>query len=244
MKCPVCRGLRYVKAHRRRRGWSRFEWCGECGGKGNNPMARKRRTKAHRGGSYSVYRKVGRHWKKMHGGDSKAGAEQVRYSTWQARGGQFVVRKDKRRAHKNPYAVYRKEHKRWTKMHTLPTKRLAKTQAKRLKHLLDYAWGTSHRYVVRKVKSPKIAAWWKEQKASVRRMAHKNPSLQAYGERFVFHGEVIRPGDRVTITKRGHKRTGRVVMSFPTHVVLNMGGPHGTPEVAGFANILSFRKGK
>lgn len=49
----------------------------------------------------------------------------------------------------------------------------------------------------------------------------------------------LRPGDRVTIrTPQGQERTGRVVMTFPEHVVLNMGGAHGTPGIANERNFV------
>lgn len=51
-----------------------------------------------------------------------------------------------------------------------------------------------------------------------------------------------RPGDRVTIrTPHGSTRTGRVVMCFPHHLVLNGGGKHGTPLVADASNFVSIR---
>lgn len=54
--------------------------------------------------------------------------------------------------------------------------------------------------------------------------------------------EAARPGDRVTITTpQGQKRTGRVVMNERTHLVLNLGGRHGTPGVATARNIVSLR---
>lgn len=49
----------------------------------------------------------------------------------------------------------------------------------------------------------------------------------------------ISPGQRVTIAGRhGQTQTGRVVMVFPTHCVLNLGGAHGTPAVASDQNIV------
>lgn len=51
-----------------------------------------------------------------------------------------------------------------------------------------------------------------------------------------------RPGDRVTIaTPQGNKRTGRVTLAYSTHLVLNLGGKHGTPGVATADNIVSLR---
>lgn len=45
--------------------------------------------------------------------------------------------------------------------------------------------------------------------------------------------DTIRPGDRVTIVNRfGQERSGRAVMRGPYGWVLNMGGPHGTPDIA------------
>lgn len=39
-----------------------------------------------------------------------------------------------------------------------------------------------------------------------------------------------KPGDRVTIaTPHGQQLTGRMVMRGPAGLVLNLGGPHGTP---------------
>ena len=50
----------------------------------------------------------------------------------------------------------------------------------------------------------------------------------------------IKVRDRVTIkNQHGQERTGRVVMTFPTHVVLNLGGAHGTPGVANERNIVA-----
>jgi hypothetical protein len=51
-----------------------------------------------------------------------------------------------------------------------------------------------------------------------------------------FHRGVIfgfaKPGAKAAIeTTHGQILTGRVVMSFPTHAVLNMGGRHGTPGI-------------
>jgi hypothetical protein len=57
----------------------------------------------------------------------------------------------------------------------------------------------------------------------------------------------IRPGDRVTMlvpAGRGRdgqeyaQRSGRVVMVFPTHVVLNLGGRFGTPGVCDEHNYV------
>jgi len=59
--------------------------------------------------------------------------------------------------------------------------------------------------------------------------------------------EFIRPGDRVTIAVPGGigrggqeytRRTGRAVMRGPYGWVLNLGGRHGTPGVAGEDNII------
>jgi hypothetical protein len=64
----------------------------------------------------------------------------------------------------------------------------------------------------------------------------------------------IKPGDRVTILVPGGlnldgsvdytERTGRAVMRGPAGWVLNMGGPHGRPEVATPKNIVRVKKGK
>lgn len=58
--------------------------------------------------------------------------------------------------------------------------------------------------------------------------------------------DVIRHGDRVTITNRfGQERGGRAVMRGPHGWVLNMGGTHGTPAVATDHNIVRVaRQGK
>lgn len=61
----------------------------------------------------------------------------------------------------------------------------------------------------------------------------------------------IRPGDAVTVKlpagigRHGidyQEKTGRAVLCFPTHAVLNMGGRHGTPAVATPDNIIEVRK--
>ena len=52
----------------------------------------------------------------------------------------------------------------------------------------------------------------------------------------------IRPGARVTIvTPHGSKLSGRCVMKFPTHAVLNLGGAHGTPGIADESNTVSVK---
>jgi hypothetical protein len=57
--------------------------------------------------------------------------------------------------------------------------------------------------------------------------------------------DAIRPGDRVVIVDRfGAKRSGRCVMKFPEHAVLNMGGPHGTPGIASPENVVEVKKAK
>lgn len=49
----------------------------------------------------------------------------------------------------------------------------------------------------------------------------------------------VRPGDRVTIrTPQGQECTGKVVMTFPAHCVMNMGGRHGRPGVATATNVV------
>lgn len=65
-------------------------------------------------------------------------------------------------------------------------------------------------------------------------------------ERFFWNGGDVRAGDFVTMrTPHGTEVTGRVVMSFSTHVVLNIGGKHGTPKLADHSNILTVvRKGR
>lgn len=55
----------------------------------------------------------------------------------------------------------------------------------------------------------------------------------------------IRPGDTVTIvTRNGVQRKGRAVMVCATHVVLNSGGPHGTPLIADDSNTIKVTKSK
>jgi hypothetical protein len=50
------------------------------------------------------------------------------------------------------------------------------------------------------------------------------------------------PRDRVTIrTPHGQELTGRVVMVFEEHAVLNLGGRHGTPGVATEENTVRVR---
>ena len=48
-----------------------------------------------------------------------------------------------------------------------------------------------------------------------------------------------RVGDRVTFRDRfGRDRTGRVVFAEPAHLVLNMGGAHGTPQVVRYDQVV------
>lgn len=55
---------------------------------------------------------------------------------------------------------------------------------------------------------------------------------------------LARPQDRVTyLTADGKRRTAPVVMAFPTHLVCNVGGPHGTPQVVVEHTIVSIRRG-
>lgn len=55
----------------------------------------------------------------------------------------------------------------------------------------------------------------------------------------------VRPGDRVTIvTPQGQQRSGKCVMKFPTHAVLNLGGKHGIPGIANARNIVSVKKAR
>lgn len=62
-------------------------------------------------------------------------------------------------------------------------------------------------------------------------------------ERNSFQGG--RPGDRVKIRNaQGQILSGRVVMAFASHLVLNMGGPHGRPGVADERNFVSLSKAK
>ena len=50
----------------------------------------------------------------------------------------------------------------------------------------------------------------------------------------------IAPGSTVHYsTPQGQRGKGRVVMSLPTHLVLNCGGPHGTPGLVDDANYIS-----
>jgi hypothetical protein len=50
----------------------------------------------------------------------------------------------------------------------------------------------------------------------------------------------IKPGDRVhVLTPQGGVRAGRAVLCYTGHVVLNAGGPHGTPVVADAVNVLA-----
>ena len=52
----------------------------------------------------------------------------------------------------------------------------------------------------------------------------------------------IKPGYRVSIVNRfGQVRTGRAVMRGPAGWVLNMRGPHGTPEIATAENTVRVR---
>jgi hypothetical protein len=53
----------------------------------------------------------------------------------------------------------------------------------------------------------------------------------------------VSPGDRVYVKDRfGVTKSGRAVMTFPSHAVLNMGGKHGTPQVADDGNIVKVVK--
>lgn len=55
----------------------------------------------------------------------------------------------------------------------------------------------------------------------------------------------IRPGSRVTITtQHGAKLTGRCVMKFAGHAVLNLGGRYGTPGIADESNIVAVKPAK
>lgn len=50
----------------------------------------------------------------------------------------------------------------------------------------------------------------------------------------------IAPGSTVHYsTPQGQRGKGRVVMSLPTHLVLNIGGRHGTPKVVDDNNYIS-----
>lgn len=50
---------------------------------------------------------------------------------------------------------------------------------------------------------------------------------------------LLRPGKTAAIvTPRGSVLSGRVVMKFPGHAVLNLGGQHGTPGVVTPANCV------
>ena len=51
----------------------------------------------------------------------------------------------------------------------------------------------------------------------------------------------LKHGDRVTFVDRfGAERTGRVngLLVFPDHVVLDMGGRHGTPQVVDMSSTI------
>lgn len=77
--------------------------------------------------------------------------------------------------------------------------------------------------------------------ATKRKRARKNPEKRLI--------DAIRPGDRVTIVDRfGKERTGRATIIVPgSHVVLNMGGAHGTPAIATDSNVTRVKpaaKGK
>lgn len=55
--------------------------------------------------------------------------------------------------------------------------------------------------------------------------------------------EYIRPGDTVTLSlpagyKTFKQRTGKAVIVTPGHVVINLGGRHGTPGVGTEDNIV------
>lgn len=55
----------------------------------------------------------------------------------------------------------------------------------------------------------------------------------------------MKAGDRVTIVDRfGKKRTGKAVMRGPAGWVLNMGGAHGTPDIATDENIYAVKRTK
>ena len=50
---------------------------------------------------------------------------------------------------------------------------------------------------------------------------------------------LITAGSRVTIVNRfGQEATGRAVMRGPYGWVLNMGGPHGRPDIASDENVV------
>lgn len=52
----------------------------------------------------------------------------------------------------------------------------------------------------------------------------------------------IAPGDLVTyVTPQGNTKSGKVVISATSHVVLNAGGRHGTPAVVDERNYVSHR---
>lgn len=53
----------------------------------------------------------------------------------------------------------------------------------------------------------------------------------------------IAPGSTVTYsTPQGNVRSGKVVISTPTHVVLNTGGRHGTTAVVNDGNYLMHKE--
>lgn len=59
----------------------------------------------------------------------------------------------------------------------------------------------------------------------------------AYHRAMLF--SMIKPGKQAGIvTPHGSLLSGRVVMSFPEHAVLNLGGRHGTPAVVTASNCV------
>ena len=51
--------------------------------------------------------------------------------------------------------------------------------------------------------------------------------------------ESLNPGDRVRfVLPHGGTKSGRVVMAFATHVVVNGGGRYGTPYVVDHNNVI------
>jgi len=65
--------------------------------------------------------------------------------------------------------------------------------------------------------------------------------MSAYAPRSYWKG--ITPGDTVKFaTPQGGMRTGKVVMAFAHHVVLNTGGRYGTPAVVDDKNYMNHWK--
>lgn len=69
---------------------------------------------------------------------------------------------------------------------------------------------------------------------------HTHMSIARFSTKPWWRG--IAPGDTVHFsTQHGNPGKGRVVMSLPTHVVLNIGGRHGTPKLVDENNYMSHK---